>query len=158
MSMRRRLASCLALSTVLCAGFLACRPSNEPDIPIEYKLGKGPGTAASVPSSLAGDVRAEEKKDAFDEAEAKIVLHRSANNARSCVNVVGANQPHGDVTVTVTFSGTGKTTKATIGPPFEGKPFGNCVIRAFVNIVIKPFEGPDVKMTQKVTLRGAGVK
>jgi hypothetical protein len=107
---------------------------------------------------LAGDVRAEEQKDAFDEAEAKMVLGRAANSARSCVNVVGANQPHGDVTVTVRFSGTGKTSKATIGPPFEGKPFGNCVIRAFVNIVIKPFHGPDVEKTQKVTLRGAGVK
>jgi hypothetical protein len=99
-------------------------------------------------------VRADEKKEAFDEGQANIVLNRAANSARTCVNVVGQNQAHGDVTVTVTFSGTGKSTKATVGPPFEGKPFGNCVVRAFVNILIKPFEGPDVEMKQKVTLRG----
>jgi len=153
--MHLRIASCLALATIPFAGFSGCRQSQEPDFPIEYRLGKGPGPAASAPpASLAGDVQADEKKEAFDEAQAKIVLNRAANSARTCVNVVSQNQPHGDVTVTVTFSGAGKSTKATIGPPFEGKPFGNCVVRAFVNILIKPFEGPDVEMKQKVTLRG----
>jgi hypothetical protein len=81
-------------------------------------------------------------------------LNRAAANARTCVNVVSQNQPHGEATVTVTFSGVGKSTKATVGPPYEGKPIGNCVIRAFVNIIVKPFSGPDVDMTQKVNLRG----
>ncbi len=157
--MHLRMASCLGMSAVALAGFGACRQSQEPDFPIEYTLGKGPGPVASAPpASLTGDVRADEKKDAFDEGLAKIVLNRAANSARSCVNVVNQNQPRGDVTVTVTFSGVGKSTKATIGPPFEGKPFGNCVIRAFVNVSIKPFEGPDVEMKQKVTLRAAGGK
>jgi hypothetical protein len=156
--MDRRIAWFAALVAAF-AGLWACRQSQEPDFPIEYTLGKGAGPAASAPPpSLAGDVRADEKKEAFDEAQAKIVLNRAANNARSCVNVVGQNQAHGDVTVTVTFSGTGKSTKATIGPPFEGKPFGNCVVRAFVNIMIKPFEGADVEMKQKVILRGGGAK
>jgi hypothetical protein len=146
----------LALVTVLAAGSWACRQSQEPDFPIEYRLGKGAGPAASAPpASLAGDVRSDEKKDAFDETQAKIVLNRAANSARTCAGVIGQNQGRGDVTVTVTFSGAmGKSTKATIGPPFEGKPFGNCVIRAFVNILIKPFDGPDVEMKQKVTLHG----
>ncbi len=157
--MRLCIASRLALLAGPMAGSWACHQSREPDIPIEYALGKGPGPAASAPAaSLAGDVRADERKDSFDEAQAKIVLNRAANGARTCVNVVGQNQPRGDVTVTVTFSGTGKSTKATVPPPFEGKPFGNCVVRAFVNIVIKPFEGADVEMKQKVTLRGAGAK
>src|SRR6185503_382722 len=143
------LVSYSVLSAALLAAFLTCRPSQKPDIPISNTLGMETGPAASAPASLAGDVRAEEKKEAFDEAQAKIVLNRAANSARSCVSVVSQNQPRGDVTVTVTFSGAGKSTKATIGPPFEGKPFGNCVVRAFVNILIKPFEGPDVEMKQK---------
>jgi hypothetical protein len=120
------------------------------------ELGKGPGPAASAPPSLAGDVQADEKAGSFDEAQAKIVLNRAANSARTCVNVVSQNQPHGEATVTVTFSGTGKSTQATVGPPFEGKPIGNCVVRAFVNIIIKPFTGPDVQVTQKVILRAGG--
>jgi hypothetical protein len=151
----QRMALCVAFTAAFAVGAIACHQSQEPDFPIEYTLGKGAGPAASAPpASLAGDVRADEKKDAFDEAQAKTVLNRAANSARTCVSVIGQNQARGDVTVTVTFSGAGKSTKATIGPPFEGKPFGNCVIRAFVNIVIKPFEGPDVEMKQKVTLRG----
>jgi len=146
---------CSAMATVLAALPWACRQSQEPDFPIEYTLSKGAGPAASAPPpSLTGDVLADEKKDAFDEGQAKIVLNRAANSARTCVNVIGQNQPRGDVTVVVTFSGAGKSTKATIGPPFEGKPFGNCVVRAFVNILIKPFDGPDVEVKQKVTLRG----
>jgi hypothetical protein len=157
--MHLRVVSGWALVALHLAGSSACRQSQEPDFPIEYRLGKGPGPAASAPpASLAGDVRADEKKDAFDENQAKVVLNRAANSARTCVNVVSQNQPRGDVTVTVTFSGAGKSTKATIGPPFEGKPFGNCVVRAFVNILIKPFDGPDVEMKQKVTLRGSGAK
>src|SRR5215468_10368710 len=101
--MQPRTARCLALMAVLAAGAMACRQSREPDFPIEYTLGKGAGPAASAPpASLAGDVRADEKKDAFDEAQAKIVLNRAANSARTCASVVGQNQARGDVTVTVT--------------------------------------------------------
>ncbi len=149
-----RVASCAAPVVILFAGSLACRYSQEPDIPIQYTLGKGAGPAASAPASLAGDVRSDEKKGSFDEAQAKILLTRATTNARMCTDVVGKSQPHGDATVTVTFSGSaGKSTKATVGAPFDGTPIGKCVVRAFVNIVITPFEGPDVEMHQRVKLR-----
>jgi hypothetical protein len=153
-----RLASCTALLALPWVVFVACRQSQEPDFPISHTLGMGAGPAASAPGSLAGDVSADKTKDAFDEAQAKIVLQRAAKSARTCLNVVGQNQPRGDATVSVTFSGAGKSTKATVGPPFEGKPIGNCVVRAFVNIIVKPFEGPDVEMTQQVVLRAGGAK
>ncbi len=151
--MLQRVASCAAPAVVLFAGLLACRQSQEPDIPISYTLGKGAGPAASAPESLAGDVRIDEKRGSFDDAQAKILLSRATNNARTCVSVVGKNQPHGDAIVTVTFSGTGKSTKATVGAPFDGTPIGKCVVRAFVNIIVTPFEGPDVDVHQKVPLR-----
>ncbi len=138
---------------VLFAGTSACRPSQEPDIPIAYTLGKGAGPVASAPASLAGDVRNDEKRGSFDEPQGKIVLSRAANNARTCVDVVGKSQPRGDADVTVTFSGVGKSTKATVGAPFDGTPIGKCIVRAFVNIVVTPFEGPDVDVHQKVKLR-----
>jgi hypothetical protein len=150
--MDRRAAWSTPVALVL-VGLFSCRPSNEPDFPISNELGKGPGPAASAPASLAGDVRSDEKKGSFDEGQAKIFLARAAHNARTCVNVVGKSQPRGDATVTVTFSGTGKSTKATVGAPFEGKPIGNCVVRAFVGIVITPFDGPDVEVTHRVNLK-----
>ena len=51
------------------------------------------------------------------------------------------------------FIGCGKSTKATVGAPFDGTPIGKCVVRAFVNIIVTPFEGPDVDVHQKVPLR-----
>jgi hypothetical protein len=151
--MHLRVALCAAPLAVLVAGSFACRYSQEPDIPISNTLGMGPGPAASAPASLAGDVRSDEKKGSFDDAQAKIFLARAAKNARTCVNVVSKNQPHGDATITVTFSGAGKSTKATVGAPFDGTPIGKCMIRAFVNITITPFEGPDVQMPQRVSLK-----
>jgi len=151
--MDQRAALWSAPFAVLFLGVWACRPSNEPDFSISNELGKGPGPAASAPASLAGDVRSDEKKGSFDEAQAKIFLARAATNARTCGNVVGKNQPRGDATVTVTFSGVGKSTKATVSSPFEGKPIGNCVVRAFVGIVVAPFEGPDIDLTHKVNLK-----
>src|SRR5262245_41899821 len=98
MDMDQRGAMQLAPLAILLAGFLGCRPSNEPDFAISNELGKGPGPAASAPASLAGDVRADEKKGSFDETQAKIFLDRAAHNARTCVNVVAKNQPRGDAT------------------------------------------------------------
>src|ERR1041385_6256090 len=143
----------LPATAILLALICDCRQSQEPDFPISNELGKSAGPAASVPSSLSGDVQADDKARSFAEAQAKIVLNRAANSAGTCVNVVSQTQPHGEAMVTVTFSGVGKSTKAIIGAPFEGKPIGNCVVRAFVNIIVKPFTGPDVEMTQKVSLR-----
>jgi len=80
----------------------------------------GPTPAiASTTSAIAGDVQADSKKNKFDEEQAKVVLARAAGNAHTCVEVVEKDQPHGDGTVTVTFSGKGKSTNATIAAPFS---------------------------------------
>ena len=64
-----------------------------------------------------------------------------------------ADQPHGEGAVTVTFSGVGKSTKATIAAPFDGTPMEQCATRAFVNIIVPPFEGADVDMNYAVNLK-----
>ena len=93
------------------------------------------------------------KKNKFDQEEAKVVLARAEKGAHTCVDVVEKDQPHGDATVTVTFAGSGKSTKASIAPPFDGTPIGQCATRAFINIIVSPFEGPDVDMPYQVNLK-----
>jgi hypothetical protein len=95
----------------------------------------------------------EPKKNKFDEEQAKIVLARAATNAHTCVDIVDKDQPHGDATVIVTFSGRGKSTKASIGTPYDNTPMGACATRAFINIIVPPFEGPDVEVPQQVDLK-----
>jgi hypothetical protein len=143
----------IAPLVVLSAGLAACGNSPGADAPTT-NLGTAPGPAAPPPpSSLAGDVTADQQKNKFDEEQAKIVLARAATNAHTCVEVVDKDQPHGEGTVTVTFSGKGKSTNATIAAPFADTPIGNCVTRAFVNIIVPPFEGADVDMTYQVNLK-----
>jgi hypothetical protein len=106
--------------------------------------------AAAVPSSPE---QAETTKNKFDEEQARIVLNRASTNAHSCVEVVDKEQPHGDAQVIVTFSGVGKSTKASIASPYDGTPIGNCATRAFVNMIVPPFEGADVELIQVVNLK-----
>jgi hypothetical protein len=106
--------------------------------------------AAALPSSPE---EVESKKNKFDEEQARIVLARAATNAHTCVEIVDKNQPHGDATVIVTFSGVGKSTKASMATPFDNTPIGACATRAFVNIIVSPFSGPDVELLQTVNLK-----
>jgi hypothetical protein len=141
-----------ATSLVACGSSPPAQSPNEVDNAPPTAAGTGAAPAAP-PSSIAGDLAADAKKNKFDEEQARIVLTRAANNAHTCVNVVDKDQPHGDGTVTVTFSGKGKSTNATMAAPFEGTPMGQCATRAFVNIIIPPFEGPDVDVAQQVNLK-----
>jgi hypothetical protein len=108
-----------------------------------------PAEPASAPLAVE---QIESKKNQFDEEQARIVLARAATNAHTCVDIVDKDQPHGEGTVIVTFSGVGKSTKASIGTPFDATPIGQCVTRAFVNIIVPPFEGNEVELLQKVNL------
>jgi len=108
---------------------------------------------ASMPPQANSPEEVDSKKNKFDQEEAKVVLARAEKGAHTCVDVVEKDQPHGDATVTVTFAGSGKSTKASIAPPFDGTPIGQCATRAFINIIVSPFEGPDVDMPYQVNLK-----
>ena len=134
-------------------GLFSCFGTNTPpSTPTRNPLDDAP-PAAPVSALPSSPQEVETKKNKFDDEQAKIVLTRAAAAAHTCVDVVSQDQPHGDGTVVVTFSGTGKSTKAVINSPFDGTPIGQCVTRAFVNIVVSPFEGPDVDMNFAVNLK-----
>ncbi len=112
--------------------------------------------SAGVPTTAAdGD---EARKGKFDEQQVQVVLARAAKNAHTCVDIAPKDQPRGDATVTVTFSGKGRSTAATIAPPFEGTTIGQCATRAFVDIIVPPFDGPDVQRPQQVDLKPTAAK
>jgi hypothetical protein len=149
--------------TLACAGALACYSMEPPPQPPQQNLlaEPAPGSSASSvdpssvapPSSISSAPPEEEnKKMVFDEGQAKIVLARAATNAHTCVDVVGKDQPHGTGTVLVKFAGAGKSTSASIGAPFDNTPIGQCATRAFVGMIVPPFDGPDVEMTYEVNL------
>ena len=144
------------------AGALACYSMEPPPAPPKQDLlaAPPPGSpessadpATMAPSTLkTAPPEEEHKKMVFDEAQAKVVLARAATNAHPCVDVVPKDQPHGTGTVLVKFSGTGKSTDASIGVPFDNTPIGQCATRAFIGMIVPPFDGPDVEMTYEVNL------
>ncbi|MET0596153.1 MAG: hypothetical protein ABW133_25885, partial [Polyangiaceae bacterium] len=113
---------------VACVSAIACYSMDPPATAPKQDLlaDPPPGSPASsadpttmAPTTLkAGPPEEEHKKMVFDEAQAKVVLARAATNAHSCVEVVDKGQPHGTGTVLVKFSGTGKSTDASIAAPF----------------------------------------
>jgi hypothetical protein len=151
--------------SVACAGAFACYsmdpPAQAPQT--NYLADPAPGSSAAAanaadpttiaPSSLtAAPPEEEHKKMVFDDAQAKTMLARAATNAHTCVEVVPKDQPHGTATVLVKFSGAGKSTAASIAAPFDNTQIGQCATRAFIGIIVSPFDGPDVEMTHEVNL------
>jgi hypothetical protein len=108
----------------------------------------------TLPKAWSGAPTQEEaQKGKVDEEQVTVIMARAAKNAHTCIDVVGKDQPRGEGTVTVTFSGKGKSTAATIDAPFDGTPMGQCATRAFVNQIISPFDGPDQTRKYKVDLK-----
>jgi hypothetical protein len=146
---------------VACAGALACYSMDPPPQSPQPNLlaDAPPGSASSAdpatmaPTTLTSAPPEEEhKKMVFDDAQAKGMLARAAGNAHTCVEVVPKDQPHGTGTVLVKFAGAGKSTSASIAAPFDNTQIGQCATRAFVGIIVSPFDGPDVEMTYEVNL------
>jgi hypothetical protein len=158
----RKLLMTAAPISVACAGALACYSMDPPAQPPQQNLlaDPPPGSPASSadpttmkPTTLTSAPPEEEhKKMVFDDAQAKTMLARAAGNAHTCVDVVPKDQPHGTGTVLVTFAGAGKSTSASIAAPFDNTPIGQCATRAFVGIIVSPFDGADVEMTYEVNL------
>ena len=142
----------IASVVIVPVGLAACYgTSSQSSTPAKNPLDDAPPAEMPPTANAPEDVNT--KKNKFDEEQAKIVLARAEKGAHTCVDVVDKDQPHGDATVTVTFAGSGKSTKATIAPPYDGTPIGQCATRAFTNIIVPPFEGPDVDVPWQVNLK-----
>jgi len=129
-------------------------PAQSPD---DVKQGSGD---PMLPKGWSGAPSGEDaQKGKLDEQQVQIVLARAAKNAHQCVDIAAAkDQPHGDGTVTVTFAGKGRSTKAAIDAPFDGTQIGACATRAFVDIIIPPFDGPDIDKKFQVDLKPTSKK
>jgi len=139
---------------VVAAGALGCYSTSTPtSTPAKNPLDDAPPAAAAEAPQAPED--AAMRKNKFDDEQAKIVLGRAAASARTCVDVVDKDQPHGEANVAVTFTGAGKSTAATVNAPFEGTAMGQCVTRAFINVIVPPFDGPDVEVPVTVLLKAS---
>jgi hypothetical protein len=98
--------------------------------------------AATVASSAAF------AGDTYDKEATDVILNRAARQVQAnCGFATGedgkAAGPWGKTNVSITLGHNGHTKAVTIPEPFDGKPTGNCAVKAFGNLTFPPWSGPD---------------
>jgi hypothetical protein len=139
----------------VCLGASGCHSDQPAQSPADMNDETAPSNAkwSGAPSKPADPNEPEAKKGQFDQEQANVVMARAAKKAHECTEVAAKGDYQSEAEVTVVFSGIGRSTKATLGGELDQKQVGQCVIRAFVGIIIPPFEGPDMEMKYAVDLK-----
>ena len=87
----------------------------------------------------------------FDMEAAGPILALAADAAADCRSETGERGP---MQVEVTFAPSGHSTAPIlVSPPFPGSAVGECVALNFRGLIVPPFDGPPVSVTQVVHLR-----
>jgi hypothetical protein len=87
----------------------------------------------------------------FDKSAASAALSQAAAQASSCRQ---QGDPSGTAQVEVTFSPSGRATRAIIGgPPFRGTATGSCIAQAMRNAQVPPFAGDLVTVQKRVVIQ-----
>lgn len=94
-----------------------------------------------------------EKQGKFDKKQAKLEMQRATRSAESCVGVITEkDQPRGQAKVTLVFNNEGHVKTGTISEPFKDTPLGKCVMNAYENVIVPPYEGPEASLEWDVNL------
>jgi hypothetical protein len=87
----------------------------------------------------------------FDKSAASAALGQAAAKASSCRQ---PGDPSGTAQVEVTFSSSGRATRAIIGgPPFRGTATGSCIAQAMRTAQVPPFAGDLVTVQKRVVIQ-----
>jgi len=115
------------------------------DAPAAHVVDNGP----HVPVTVGGA--------GFDRGSIEVVLKRAARQVKANCGAAtddsgSASGPWGKATVTVKLGHNGHSKSGTIAAPFDGKPTGNCAIKAFGNLIYEPFAGGDADVDWPVEI------
>lgn len=89
--------------------------------------------------------------DPFNKGAASAALSQAATHASSCRQ---PGDPSGTAQVEVTFSPSGRATRAIIGgPPFRGTATGSCIAQAMRAAQVPPFAGDLVTVQKRVVIQ-----
>jgi hypothetical protein len=126
---------------------------------------KWEGAAAPEPSTPAkassGGATVNEaptrRTDQYDREATDVVLKRAARQVKeNCGQAKDesgkATGPWGKTTVQVQLGHNGRSKGVTVPEPYQGKPTGNCVEKAFTNLTFPPWAGADAQIEWEVEL------
>jgi hypothetical protein len=122
---------------------------------MKSKPAQGPGAgSAPATSQTAAPAR---RSDEYDKEQTEIALKRAARQvAANCGHAKDDNGkaagPWGKVNMSVVLGHNGHSKGATIPSPYDGKPVGNCAIKAFTNLIFPPWGGADTTVDWEVEI------
>jgi hypothetical protein len=110
--------------------------------------GVGGGTVNEAPAK---------RSDQYDKEAIEVVLKRAARQVKdNCGHAKDDNGkatgPWGKTTIQVQLGHNGHSKGTTVPGPYQGKPTGNCVEKAFTNLTFPPWAGADTQVDWEVEL------
>lgn len=142
------------------------KPKDATDTPPTYtdETPKWEGATApdpNAPSKTSGGPTVNEapakRSDQYDKEATEVVLKRAARQVKeNCGQAKDedgkAVGPWGKTTVQVALGRNGHSKGTIVPAPFQGKPTGNCVEKAFTNLTFPPWNGADAQVDWEVEL------
>ncbi|HVH44089.1 MAG TPA: hypothetical protein VM925_17180 [Labilithrix sp.] len=98
-----------------------------------------------------------QRTDQYDKEGTEVALKRAARQVKdNCGQAKDENGkavgPWGKATIQVQLGHNGHSKGTTVPPPFQGKPTGTCVEKAFTNLAFPPWAGADTQVDWEVEL------
>lgn len=95
--------------------------------------------------------------DQYDKEATDIPLKRAARQVKENCGAAKdesgkATGPWGKVTIQIMLGHNGHSKEVTIPAPFNDKPVGRCIEKAFTNLTFPPWGGADTQIDQEVEL------
>jgi hypothetical protein len=112
---------------------------------------QGAGNNANVQEA------ATRRTDQYDKEGTEVVLKRAARQVKENCGAArdeagNASGPFGKATLQIILGRNGHSKGLTMPPPFQGKPTGNCVEKAFTNLTFPPWGGPDTEVSWDIEI------
>jgi hypothetical protein len=133
-------------------------PSNTEDTP-KWEGAAPPqeSTTTTTPGGAKINEPPKQRADQYDKEETETVLRRAARQVHdNCGATKDENGkaigPWGKFNVSVQLGRNGHSKGVTVPAPYQGKPVGNCVEKAFTNLTFPPWGGSDTTVDWEVEL------
>ena len=112
---------------------------------------------AAKPKGKGVNEAATRRTDQYDKEHTEIVIKRAARQVKENCGAAKdengkATGPWGKATLQIQLGASGRSKGVTVPPPFQGKPSGNCVEKAFANLTYPPWGGADTEVSWDVEL------
>jgi hypothetical protein len=119
-----------------------------------------PPKASDEPKPKAGGGVQEaptRRTDQYDKEATEVVIKRAARQVKENCGAAKddngkATGPWGKATLQIQLGKNGHSKGVTVPAPFQGKPTGNCIEKAFTNLTFPPWGGSDTEVSWEVEL------